>query len=105
MVGELRSVEVLQELANRSDQRGSDLIVGAEPVEHEGPSFVLGEHVTQEFTEVVDLHSPVAKRLREGVVLLLGLLRPEHVVEQEALDVRRCQPRELESRAVDDGLS
>ena len=45
------------------------------------------------------------QRFGEGVVLLLGLLGPHDVVEEQLTDVVRGQPRQLEPRPMDDGLT
>ena len=48
----------------------------------------------------MDLHALVAERLGEGVVFLARLLGPEHVVEEQALDVRGRQSRKFETGPV-----
>src|ERR1019366_2998162 len=47
----------------------------------------------------------VRKGLGEGVVLLLGLGRPHHVVEEQGADVVRCEAGQFEPGPVDDGLA
>jgi hypothetical protein len=50
------------------------------------------------------LHTALAQRLSEHVVLFLGLLRPQHVVEQQPADILRGEPRQLRAGPVDDDL-
>ena len=54
---------------------------------------------------MVDLDALVAEGAGEGVVLLLGLGGPHHVVEEQGADGVGGQPGELEPRSVDDGLA
>ena len=53
----------------------------------------------------MDPYPFVPESLGEGVVLLLCLLRPHHVVEEKLADVLRGQPGELEPGPVHDGLA
>jgi hypothetical protein len=64
-----------------------------------------GLGLAQEPPEVVNLHALVPKHLGEGVVLLLGPLGPEHVVEEQLADVPRSQPGQLEAGPVHDDLA
>jgi hypothetical protein len=74
------------------------------PVEH--PVAPLGdrEHVGEQDLGLVDLDPAVAHRRAERVVLLLGALHPDHVVEQEIAGVGRGEPRVLEARPVHEHL-
>ena len=49
--------------------------------------------------EVEDPHPELAQRLGEAVVLLLGPLDPQHVVEEQVVLVGRRQPLQLQVRA------
>ena len=53
----------------------------------------------------MDPHALVAKRLGERVVLLLGLLGPQHIVEQQLADVPRGQPGQFQAGPVHDDLA
>ena len=57
------------------------------------------------WSQQVHLHAQVPQRLGEGVVLLLGPLHPQHVVEEVLVLVGRGQPLQLQVRAVQDRLS
>jgi hypothetical protein len=46
----------------------------------------------------------VAEGLGEHVVFFLGLLGPQHVVEQQLADVLRGEPGQLDAGPVHDGL-
>ena len=59
----------------------------------------------QELLGVENLHPSVAHHRDERVVLLLGPLDPDHIVEQQLLSVGRRQPRVLEARPVHDHLA
>ena len=64
-----------------------------------------GHGLAQQLVEQVHLDAEVAQCLGEGVVLLLGALDPEHVVEQVLVVVGRGQPLQLEVGPVQDRLS
>jgi hypothetical protein len=72
--------------------------------EHELAAVGGVEDVGEQLGELVDDDSLVAKLARERVVLLAGACRPHHVVEEELVDVARCQARELEPGSVHDDL-
>jgi hypothetical protein len=53
----------------------------------------------------MDLDALVPEGLGEGVVLLLGLLSPHHIVEQQLADVLGGEPGQFQPGPVDDGLA
>ncbi len=61
--------------------------------------------LAQQLVEQVHLDAEVAQRLREPVVLLLGALHPQHVVEEVRVLVRGGEPLQLEVRPVQDRLA
>ena len=68
------------------------------------PALGQLQRLGQQLPEVVHLHAMVAEDLGEHVVFLLGLSRPQHVVEQQVADVLRGEPGQLQARPVNDGL-
>ena len=65
------------------------------------PALVAGrQRLGQQVAQVEHLDAPLAHAGHELVVLVLGALHPEHVVEQQVVVVRRGQPLEAEFRAV-----
>jgi hypothetical protein len=52
----------------------------------------------------VDGDAAAAEQIREGVVLLAGSFGPEHIVEEELVDVAGRQPLQLETGTVQDDL-
>jgi hypothetical protein len=65
---------------------------------------IRNSRLGQQLPEVVHLHAPAAQRLGEGVVLLPGPARPQHVVEEQLADVPGGEPGQLETRPVHDDL-
>ena len=104
-LGQRLAVEVLEEPPDRVDQGRAEDLGRADPVEHELPSFGQLERLGQELAVVVHLDALVPQGLGKGVVLLLGLGCPHHVVEEQLADVVGGQPGQLEPRSVDDGLA
>ena len=104
VLGEPRPVKVVEQLAERADQRRAEELGGAHPVEHERPALGQLQRLGEQLPEVVHAHALVAKGLGEHVVLFLGLLRPQDVVEEQAADVLRGEPGQLKARPVHDGL-
>ncbi len=103
--GQRRAVEVVEQLAQRLDEVGAEQLRGADAVQDEGPALGQLEGLAQQLPEVVDPHALVAERLGERVVLLLGLLGPHHVVEQQLAHVPRGQPGQLKPGPVHDDLA
>ena len=102
---ERRAVEGVEERAQRLDQVGAEQLRRADAVEHEGPAFWPLQGLAQELPEVVNLHPFLTEHLGERVVLLLGLLGPQHIVEEQLADVPRGQSGQLESGPVHDDLA
>ena len=97
-------VEILEEAADRIDEGRAEDLGGADPVEDELASGRQFEGLGQQLAVVVDPHPLVPQGLGEGIVLLLGLGRPHHVVEEQLADVVGGQPGQLEPGSVEDGL-
>ena len=104
--GERLAVEVLEEAAQWTDERSARgsraCTVGRarrrDPRRSRGPP-------PSSSREVVHVDALVPQGLGEGVVFLLGLLGPHHVVEEQLADVLRREPGQLQTRPVDDGLA
>ena len=103
--GEGFAVEILEQAAKWTDERRPEELGGTEAIEHEGAPFSNLENLGEELRVVMDVDALVSQRLGEGIVLLFGLLRPQHVVEEQLADVLRGEARQLESRTVEDGLA
>ena len=70
------------------------------------PALVAGgERLGEEGLEQEDLDAALPHPGDELVVLVLGALDPQHVVEEQVVVVGRRQPLETELRAVDHHLS
>ena len=64
-----------------------------------------GQRLAQQVLDVQDLDAALAHPRDELVVLPLGPLDPQDVVEQELVVVARGQPLEAEVRPMDDDLA
>lgn len=99
--GEGCAVELVEELAGRSDQTDADGVRDHESVEQPctGAGHVdrLGEH----FVQLEHLDAAIREFVPEIEVIALGLLDPEHVVEEQVVGVGRCEPLVGESRCGD----
>ena len=103
-LGQRRPVEVVEQPPHRPGQLRAEHLGNAEPVQDEGPAVRHLQRLGQQLPEVVHPHAPVAQRLGERVVFLLGPPGPEHVVEEQLADVARGQPGQLEPGPVHDDL-
>ena len=65
----------------------------------------IGERLGEELLGVEHLDAALAHRLGEDVVFLLGPTHPDDVVEEQFVDVRRCQPGVLQTRSMDHDLA
>ena len=81
-------------------------LVGGQPlVEQVGATLRIRDDVGEQFVDEHDLNPELLPHeVDESVVPLAGLPHPDHVVEQELLRVRRCEPLHLEPGTVDDDL-
>jgi hypothetical protein len=86
------AVEILEEPAERIDQRRSEDLSGADAIEHERTSLRYLEDLGEELSEVVHADALFPQRLGESVMLLFGPRRPENVVEEQLADVVGCEP-------------
>jgi hypothetical protein len=92
VVGQLRTVQVLGQLAQRRHQRRADHLRGAYPVQDELPAGGHLQRLREQLPEVVHGHAALAEGLGEHVVFFLGFPGPQHVVEQQPADVLRGEP-------------
>ena len=104
-LGQRRPGKVVEQLANRLHQVGTEDLRGADPVQDEGPPFGQLERLAQQLPEIVHLHAAVTQRLGERVVLLLRPPGPHHLVKQQVLDVLRGEPGQFQARPVHDDLA
>ena len=88
----------------RSGQRRSDELRGADAIQDERPRRRELKGLGEQGIEIVDRDAAIAELLGEGVVFLAGLRGPQHVVEQQLVAVAGSQPAQLQSGPVDKGL-
>ncbi len=105
VVGKLRPVQAVEEATSGPDQRRAKVLRSAYPIEDEVSSLATIERLGQQLTVEVHLHPLGPEGIGEGIMLLSGPLRPDHVVEEEFADVLGCEPRQFEPRSVHDGLA
>ncbi len=77
-----RAVEVVEEPPDRLDEARAENLGRADPVEDKGPAVGRLEGLGEQ----LPVYAPdalVSQRLGECVVLFLGLLRPQDVVEEQ----------------------
>jgi hypothetical protein len=104
-LGELRPGHAVEHLAHRFGQGGAELAGGADAVEDERAAFWDVESLREQVGEVMHLHAPVAEHLGERVVLLLGPLGPQDVVEQQLRGVPRGEPGQFQPGPVHNNLA
>jgi hypothetical protein len=103
--GELPAAQFLEHLPYRLGQARTEQPRRADPVEDEGAAFGDGEGFREQFGEVVHVHALVAEHLGERVVLFLGPLGPQHVIEQQLGGVTRGEPGQFQAWTVHDDLA
>ena len=79
----------------------ADLELAEDVLAHPGLRLGRLECLGQQGLDLEHLDAPFAHHLAEGVVLLLRLAHPEHVVEQQLLGIGRREPFVLEAGSVD----
>ena len=95
--------EGAQPLAHRLDEGRADGVRRAHDVdEPEASGVVRGEGLGEQLLEIEHLHAARAHRGHELVVLPLGALDPEDIVEEELVVVGRGQPAKAEVGSMDD---
>ena len=99
------TVEIVEQPPGGPDEGRAQDLGGAHPVEDEGPPVGELQGLGKQLAVEMDLYALVPESLGEGVVLLLGLLRPHHVVEQQLADVLGGEAGQFEPGSVDDGLA
>ena len=101
----MSSVHRVEAVAQRVDgQRAVDPVV-EDRVEHVRRASGSSTVVAQQLAEQVHGDAALAQHLGEAVVLLLGALHPQHVVEQQPVLVAGGEPLELQPRPVQDHLA
>ena len=99
--GHLRGEEALTE---RLLQLEAGVLRPGHPLEQPLPRFRDVQRLAKEVCVVADVDAPLDHLGHEGVVLLPGDVLPHDVVEEQLLEVARCQPLQLESGTVDDDV-
>ncbi len=99
------AVGALEEPAEGIDQLRTHHLGSAHPVQDERLALGDPEGLGQELGVVVDTNTLLPQCLGKGVMFFAGLLRPHHVVEEQALDVVRSEPRELVTRPMQHRLA
>ena len=105
----LRELVGLQAREDRADlvhQRYAHGVLGRHQLDQPTTALVArGERFGEQVAEQVDLDAALAHLLDELVVLELGALHPEHVVEEQIVVVRRRQPLEAQLGPMDHHLA
>ena len=88
------------------DEAGADDVLGCHELNQALPSLVAGrEGLRQQVLHVVDLDAALPHPGDELVVLPLGPLDPEHVVEQQLVVIAGREALQAELRSMDDDLA
>lgn len=103
-LGQLVGCALVEQLLQGSVEFGPELGFGDQLGRQLVARTVLGECLGEQVLIEVDRHPEVAQYLLELLVLLLRLLGPHHVVEQQSLDVVGCETQQLDPRLVQDDL-
>lgn len=98
--GEGLRVHGVEVRANTISQLHAEVVDRHVTVEHPPAGGVVLERLGEQVGQVQHLDALLPEGVGEDVMLLPRPLHPEHVVEQEAAHVRRCQPLELEAGPV-----
>ena len=94
-------LEVPQDGAGLIDERHADRVLGRRDLDQPLPALVAGgEGLGEQVPEEEHLDAALAHLRDELVVLVLGALDPEDVVEEQLVVVRRREPLEAELRTV-----
>ena len=105
VLGERVAVERVEGVAQRVDRhRPVDPLV-EDPVQDVAAGLGHLERAPQQVGEQVHGDALLAQHLGEAVVLLLGAVHPQHVVEQQPVLVARGQAQHLGAGAVQDHLA
>ena len=78
---------------NAAHRIGRDL-----PVEQPGTRFGIRDCLRQQLVHIDDIDAAVTHLLDEGVVLLLSLLDPDHIIEEQIVAVVRGEPHVCQAR-------
>ena len=92
MLCELGCRQLVEPCAENRRQAGPDVIGRNAPVEDPGTRLLLGERLGQQVVQLQHLDTALPHFQHEVVVVLLGFLHPEDVVEQQIRAVARRQP-------------
>ena len=105
VLGERVAVHRVEGVAQRVDRhRPVDPLV-EDPVQDVAPGLGHLERAPQQVGEQVHGDALLAQHLGEAVVLLLGAVHPQHVVEQQPVLVARGEPQQLGAGTVQDHLA
>src|SRR6185503_5133577 len=98
--------EALQRPAHVLDQAGPHDVLRRDELDEAAPDpGIGGEGFRQQVLDVEDLDVALAQPGDELVVLLLGALDPQHVIEQELVMVPGRQALQAQVRPMDDDLA
>ena len=104
-LGHESRVRRLHPLAGPLRRRDADLPLVQDVITSPVLDLRLDDRLGEQVFGVVDLDAPLAHHLGERVVFVLGLLHPQHVVEEQLFRIRRRETRMLQSRPVDQHLA
>ena len=80
---------------------GADGVRRDAPVEDEGARLLVLQRFGQQVVEIEHLDAALLHLQHEVVMVLLRLMDPDHVVEEQVVAVARRQPLMREARAAD----
>jgi hypothetical protein len=98
--------KVAEDLPDRLDEADPDDVLRRHEIGQPLTGVLAcGDRLAQQVLDVENLDAPLARPRDELVVLSLGPLDPQDVVEEQLVVVARRQPLQAEVRAVDDDLA
>ena len=105
VLGERVAVEAVEGVAQGVDGHGAVHPLVEDPVQDVPAAVGLLEGASEQVGEQVHGDALVAQHLGEAVVLLLGAVHPQHVVEEQPVLVAGGQAEQLRAGAVQDHLA
>ncbi len=105
MLGELRRRNLGEPRAHDRGKAWADVVRRDPPIEDPCARLLVGHGLGQQVVQFEHLDAPLPHLEHEVVVVLLSLVHPEHVVEQEIGAISRRQPLVGQARATDQDRS
>ncbi len=102
--GQRSSVQLLEKRPRGVDQGTAQDLWRAETIQYERTAVLDSQRLGQEVGVLVHLNPLAAEGLSDRIVLTSSLC-PHDVIEEKTLHVVRCQPIQLHTPPVHDGLT